>query len=130
MADRVERSGLKVDAALAAFVESEVLAPLKKDVGAFWQGFAALLDDFAPKKGRPIRMKAGNGFMDLMLAEVQPLPPSGRQGGSFRLEFHGPLQPVLPQATYRFDLGGEGSDIFIVPVGQTPQGIRYEAIFF
>ncbi|MET0588848.1 MAG: malate synthase G [Novosphingobium sp.] len=49
MADRVERSGLKVDAALAAFVESEVLAPLGKDAGAFWQGFAALLADFAPK---------------------------------------------------------------------------------
>jgi malate synthase len=49
MADRVERSGLKVDAALAAFVESEVLAPLGKDAANFWQGFAALLADFAPK---------------------------------------------------------------------------------
>lgn len=49
MADRVERSGLKVDAALAAFVEGEVLAPLGKDAGVFWQGFAALLADFAPK---------------------------------------------------------------------------------
>jgi malate synthase len=49
MADRVERSGLKVDAALAAFVEGEVLPPLGKDASAFWQGVAALLDDFAPR---------------------------------------------------------------------------------
>jgi len=49
MAQRVERSGLQVDAALAQFVDGEVLAPLGKDAGEFWQGFAALLADFAPK---------------------------------------------------------------------------------
>jgi malate synthase len=38
-----------VDAALASFLEREVLAPLGRDVGAFWQGFAALLADFAPR---------------------------------------------------------------------------------
>jgi malate synthase len=49
MTDRVDRSGLQVDARLAQFVESEVLAPLGEDPGAFWQGFAALLADFAPR---------------------------------------------------------------------------------
>jgi len=49
MADRIDRSGLKVDAALAAFIEGEVLAPLGKEPGAFWQGFAALLADFVPR---------------------------------------------------------------------------------
>lgn len=88
------------------------------------------IGDFLPRKGRPIRVKAGNAIMQLVLAEVQELPDSGRTGGSFRLEFHGPPQPILPQATYRFDLGGEGSDIFIVPLGQTPQAVRYEAIFY
>ena len=87
--------------------------------------------DFRSRKGRPIRVKAGGGVMELVLAEVQELPPSGRNGGSFRLEFHGPPQPILPQSVYRFDLGGEGSDIFIVPLGQTPQAaVRYEAIFY
>ena len=47
--EMVERSGLTVDAALAAFVEGQVLAPLGRDVAAFWQGFAALLADLAPK---------------------------------------------------------------------------------
>ncbi|MFM2301924.1 MAG: hypothetical protein RLZZ84_1660 [Pseudomonadota bacterium] len=48
MSDRVERSGLQVDAALAHFIEGEVIAPLGKDAGAFWQGFAALLARHAP----------------------------------------------------------------------------------
>jgi malate synthase len=48
MADRVERSGLQVDAELAEFVESKVLAPLGKDAPGFWQGFAALLDRLVP----------------------------------------------------------------------------------
>ena len=48
MSDLVLRSGLSVDARLAAFVEGEVLAPLGRDVAGFWQGFAALLGDLAP----------------------------------------------------------------------------------
>ena len=45
----VERSDLSVDARLAAFVEGDVLAPLGRDAGAFWRGFAALLADLAPQ---------------------------------------------------------------------------------
>jgi len=48
VSERVEKAGLKVDAALAAFVEGEVLAPLGQDATAFWAGFAALLDRFVP----------------------------------------------------------------------------------
>ena len=48
MSDRVEKAGLQVDAALAAFVESEVLVPLGKDAAAFWTGFANLLGRFVP----------------------------------------------------------------------------------
>ena len=49
MSERVEKAGLKVDAALAAFVETEVLAPLGKNANDFWSGFAALLDRFVPQ---------------------------------------------------------------------------------
>ena len=49
MSDRVEKNGLKIDAALAAFIEGEVLAPLGKDASAFWAGFAALLGRFVPQ---------------------------------------------------------------------------------
>lgn len=49
MNERIEKSGLKVDGALAAFIDTKVLAPLGKDPAAFWQGFANLLDAFAPQ---------------------------------------------------------------------------------
>ncbi|MGE3690139.1 MAG: malate synthase G [Novosphingobium sp.] len=48
MTDRVEKSGLKVEAKLAAFVESKVLAPLGMEAGAFWTGFSSLLERMAP----------------------------------------------------------------------------------
>ncbi|MDE2302458.1 MAG: malate synthase G [Sphingomonadales bacterium] len=45
----IERAGLKIDAALAAFLEEEVLAPLGRDVPAFWSGLAVLLARLAPR---------------------------------------------------------------------------------
>ena len=49
MTDMTPRAGLSVDAGLATFLEGEVLTPLGRDVQAFWQGFAALLAQFAPR---------------------------------------------------------------------------------
>jgi malate synthase len=49
MTDRVDRSGLQVDARLARFVEDEVLAPLGLEASGFWRGFASLLADFVPR---------------------------------------------------------------------------------
>ena len=48
MDGRVERSGLQVDAALASFIENDVLDPLGRDVSAFWTGFAALCTRLVP----------------------------------------------------------------------------------
>ncbi|MEP0190510.1 MAG: malate synthase G [Erythrobacter sp.] len=49
MTDRLDRAGLAVDAALATFLETQVLAPLGRDAEAFWSGFAALLNEFAAR---------------------------------------------------------------------------------
>ncbi len=48
MSGFVDKSGLQVDAALAAFVEGQVLAPLGKDAAQFWTGFAALVNRLVP----------------------------------------------------------------------------------
>lgn len=48
MSDRIEKSGLQVDAALARFIENEVVAPLGHDLAQFWAGFAALAHRFVP----------------------------------------------------------------------------------
>jgi malate synthase len=49
MTDMTTRAGIAIDSRLASFLETEVLGPLGRDVGAFWQGFAALLAEFAPR---------------------------------------------------------------------------------
>ncbi|WP_313439866.1 malate synthase G [Novosphingobium sp.] len=49
MTDRVERSGLRVDAALARFVEEQVLPPIGRDAAGFWSGFSSLLTELAPR---------------------------------------------------------------------------------
>ncbi|MDR6512369.1 malate synthase [Novosphingobium capsulatum] len=45
---RTTQDGLQVDAALAAFLENDVLAPLGLDAAAFWAGFAGLVARFTP----------------------------------------------------------------------------------
>jgi hypothetical protein len=56
----------------------------------------------------------------------------------FSVLFYGPLQPVLPQGSYRVEHEQLGTlELFIVPVGpdesrvpgQAPTAMRYEAVF-
>ncbi len=49
MTNMITRSGLSVDERLAAFLDTQVLAPLGRAPQVFWDGFAALLADFAPR---------------------------------------------------------------------------------
>jgi malate synthase len=49
MTQRIERAGLDIDAALAEFIDREVLAPAGRDADRFWTGFADLLARFAPR---------------------------------------------------------------------------------
>ena len=49
MTERLDRAGLRVDAVLARFLEDEALPGTGIDAGAFWSGFASLLDAFAPR---------------------------------------------------------------------------------
>ena len=49
MAEYVDRSGLKVDPQLAAFVEGEALPGLSVSVESFWSGFAALTAKSVPR---------------------------------------------------------------------------------
>jgi uncharacterized protein DUF6916 len=86
--------------------------------------------DFRTRRGDTFDVRGPAGVVKLVLAQVQELPGSGRQGGSFRLEFQGPLTPALGQGTFPFMIGRDWANIFIVPVGILPQAMRYEAIFY
>jgi hypothetical protein len=86
------------------------------------------LSDFAT--GTVYTVSSDKQNYPLTLDRAQPLSDSGREGGSFRLEFLGPGEPVLPQATYSFSDGETEHDIFIVPVARDGGGVRYEAVFY
>jgi len=85
--------------------------------------------DFLPRVGKAFEVEVQGGRLPLTLHAAQELPSMGRDGGSFRLEFIGPHQPILPQGIYPFHGNGERLEIFIVPIGQDTPGTRYEAIF-
>ena len=86
--------------------------------------------EFAGREGKTYRVPVGDAETELRLEKAQTLSDSGREGGSFRLEFVGPAAALLTQGIYRFsDEEGE-REIFIVPIAHTPEGARYEAIFY
>lgn len=77
-----------------------------------------------------------NDSVELELIEATP-PRRFSSGGdtgavfeSFSLVFVGPADRLLEQRSYPFesDLAGR-FELFIVPVGRDPQGIKYEAAF-
>jgi len=56
--------------------------------------------------------------------------PAGQHRNQFSLVFRGPVEPVLPQATY--DVGHDELghlDLFLVPIGPDDAGMRYQAVF-
>ena len=74
------------------------------------------------------------GTVELRLVEVTgmggDLPEDSHRGEPFSALFRGPLEPLLPQAIHTLrhdDLGELG--LFLVPVGQGEDHIRYEAVF-
>lgn len=88
-------------------------------------------DDFADAAGSVYRVAVGENQFELTLDQAKEIASAGRTGGSFRLEFVGPYDPILPQAIYPFRRGEEDAlEIFVVPIGRDEQGTRYEAVFY
>ena len=88
------------------------------------------LDDFSAAVGETFEMEAGGRSWPVELIEASPLPPSNRPGGSFRLEFRGPYEPLFEQGIFTFRRDGAAHDIFVCPIGRNEAGTRYEAVFF
>jgi hypothetical protein len=87
------------------------------------------LEDFEGALGETWEVAAGDGIVPLRLTVAQALPRALRDEGGFRLEWAGPVDPLLPQATYSLRRDGRSVDMFIVPVAKTADGYRYEAIY-
>jgi len=71
--------------------------------------------------------------IDLTLISVTPrrIEPHEQAGMErFSAVFMGPPQIFLPQQTYRVSHPDMGEfDIFLVALGQEPEGFRYEAVY-
>ena len=96
------------------------------------------IESFTPLTGQPFRIVLADGSsLDAELQSVREVPVSGwRPEGNrparqpFALLFLGRSQVVLPQAVYRLENETLGAlEIFIVPIGRTPEGVSYEAVF-
>jgi hypothetical protein len=88
------------------------------------------LGDFEHRVGKSFTVQAAGHNVTLLLRACQPLPGSKRDGGAFRLEFSGPLNPQLGQGVFSFQIDHDQFGIFIVPLGQGQNSARYEALYF
>lgn len=94
-------------------------------------------DDFAGREGEPFAASVGGQtVVPLVLVEATEgaLPggsgPEGQQRRQFDLVFRGPAAPVHPQGTYLVTHADIGElELFLVPLGQDPDGVRYQAAF-
>ena len=90
------------------------------------------LETFRPAVGQPFTVgDEGGERVELILAEAAAGDPGGHAPRPpFSLLFHGPADPFLPQATYRFENGLLGAiEIFVVPLGRDEHGSVYQAVF-
>jgi hypothetical protein len=86
-------------------------------------------DDFSGRVGKAFGVQVAGHQLSLTLVAFQELPATTRVGGSFRLEFAGPMNPQLGQGVFPFCIGTDQYNIFIVPVGPKADGMLYEAVF-
>jgi hypothetical protein len=101
--------------------------------GPVWLSF----EQFSGRVGQTFQVGAGGGptiSAELVEAtegaEAGGPGPDGRARQQFALVFRGPVEPVLPQATYAVEHDELGRlEIFLVPIGPDGAGMRYEAVF-
>ena len=88
------------------------------------------IGDFEQRVGKTFTVHAAGHNVPLILRACQALPGSRREGGGFRLEFAGPLNPQLGQGVFPFHIDSDQFGIFVVPIGQSERSVRYEAVYF
>jgi hypothetical protein len=88
------------------------------------------LADFSGWLGQSFAVPFRGERLMLTLDAAEELQGSTREAGGFRLEFLGPVEPMLEQGILRFEIQAERYDLFIVPIGRDKRGTRYEAVFY
>jgi len=87
-------------------------------------------DAFLPLLDSVFKLREGDLALELRLVEVEARWGKGPKREPFSLHFLGPVDPALPQKIYRLEHEQLGAlEIFLVPVGRSAAGTRYEAAF-
>jgi hypothetical protein len=90
-------------------------------------------EDFSPHIDSSFAVDLGECRMGLTLteAEKQPVHPyPGMAREPFSLTFCSDTQTVLPQQIYTLSHPSMGDvEIFLVPIGRDPAGVRYQAVY-
>jgi hypothetical protein len=89
-----------------------------------------VFETFAGRVGQEFRIEVDDDTTVVTTLTSATAHGEGRIATGFSLVFTGPVEPVLPQRTYRLVHDELNSlDIFIVPIGRDDTGVRYEAVF-
>ena len=89
-------------------------------------------EDFAPHLNTTFRLRHGEEAepLELELIEISGGKTHGQDSHSFSLIFRGGPHFRLSQHIFTLEHDALGTlDIFLVPVGQVPDGFHYEAVF-
>ncbi|MEA3045638.1 MAG: hypothetical protein QOH47_3476 [Sphingomonadales bacterium] len=88
------------------------------------------LDDFSGRIGRAFLIEVSGYRVELSLDVAEEVPGSPRGRGGFRLEFLGPLDPMLAQGIVPLAIDDDFFEVFLVAIAQEGTALRYEAVFF
>jgi hypothetical protein len=90
---------------------------------------------FRTLQGRRVQARSLGGVqVELLVSRVEPLAIARGQrldmGDSFRMEFLGPLEPVLPSEMIEITAEGDAPQrAFVSPLGPEDGAMQYESIF-
>lgn len=96
---------------------------------------ALTFETILPHQGETFRIRLDDGsIVETRLTEVTKSswagPSRAGRRDPFSLLFLGPPNVLLPQRIYRVENDRLGDvDLFLVPLGPVPEGMRYEAVF-
>ena len=90
------------------------------------------METFSPLVNAEFDVHIDDNVLPVTLLEVTPLngPGDSPDRQAWSLVFQFPPQQLFDQGTYVFEHADTGSlAIFVVPIGQDENGVRYQAIF-
>lgn len=88
-------------------------------------------ESFTPLVGNTFHLaNEAGGDQDLTLVEAVEITGTAADRKPFSLVFQSQTEDVLPQSIHTLEHASLGRlDIFLVPLGPSKEGMRYEAVF-